>query len=514
MAAATVLATLVVSVGGTYLLMRGETAAGRLPAVPGAKSASSREPKADAGLQPTDDDRSQPREVTVTVPKAVQERAGIHVAQVVTAAATERLRVPGVVQPDAYRRVTVTPFVAGRVVGIRPQVGDLVRKGQVIGQVYSPELADARTRFVTARAMLDAHERERERTRRLVELGSASRQELERIDAEHAAQAAELESARSKLQLLGADGDGHPASTVREAATMNVASPMDGVVTERLVNPGANVDGATPLLTIVDLSNVWVVADVYERDLPGVHEGLRASIVTAADTRQRLDGRITLIEPQLNATTRTAKVRVEVANPRGALRLGMYADVTIESPGTASGPAVPTGAVQSVGERQVVYLVSPGAPDTFVEREVRLGRGQGPQVEVLAGVAPGDAVVSTGSFFVRAEIERLGRRGAQRANTARATPASGTDVQPVRIVVTEKGFEPDKVRVRAGVPVSLAFLRTTDKTCATEVMVSSLNVRRVLPLNQTVAVDFTPSSTGEVAFTCGMRMLGGVVVIE
>jgi multidrug efflux pump subunit AcrA (membrane-fusion protein) len=138
-------------------------------------------------------------------------------------------------------------------------------RGQPVAQVYSPELAEARTRFVAAKAMLDAHDRELQRTQKLADIGAASRQELERIHAEHAAQLADVESARSRLQLLGADPD-EATPNAEASATVTVPSPIDGVVTERLANPGLNVDPATRLLTIVDLANVWVIGDVYERD--------------------------------------------------------------------------------------------------------------------------------------------------------------------------------------------------------------------------------------------------------
>jgi RND family efflux transporter MFP subunit len=400
------------------------------------------------------------------------------------------------------------------VLRVLPQLGDRVRRGQPVAEVYSPELAEARTRYVTVTAMLEAHDLELQRTSKLVEIGAASRQELERLHAEHAAQAAEVESARSRLELLGADTSGATAG-----ATIRVPAPIDGIVTERLANTGLNVDPTTKMFTIVDLSNVWVIADVYERDLHRVREGDRATVATKADPDVALEGRVTYIEPQLNVDTRTAKVRVEVANPRGDLRLGMYADVTIAAVRTASGLAVPTAAIQNVGDRHVVYLQVPGDDTKFVEREVSTGRTSGELVEVLTGLTAGDAVVSSGSFFVRAEAERLGLRGSptQESPGPQTTDHSShvvQDPQAVRIAVTEKGFEPAKVRLHAGTPARLTFLRTTDNTCATEVVFPSLNIKRALPLNEPVPIEFTPSKAGDVAFVCGMNMLKGVVVVE
>ncbi len=401
-----VLATLLVGASGMYLLMRDHGP------IPDATRAAV--PTATAAPQPTspavDREPATLPDVVVPVTKEAAERAGIGLTQVTTQSVLDSFRLPGVVEPNAYRQVSVTPLVGGRVVSAPAQLGERVRKGQSLAQVYSPEVAEARTKYVSAKAMLDAHDRELQRTQKLVEIGAASRQEMERIHAEHAAQTAEVESARSRLELLGADVDGSPPSTSEENATANVPAPIDGVVTERLANVGLNVDSTTKLFTVVDLSNVWIVADVYERDLQRVREGTRATVTTTAYLDRPLEGRVSFIDPQLNTTTRTAKIRVEVANPRGDLRLGMYTDVTIASPGTAPVFSVPKEAVQSVGDRQFVYLSSVGDPTKFVEREVHLGRTLGNQVEVVSGLSAGDSVVSKGSFFVRAEAERLGLR--------------------------------------------------------------------------------------------------------
>ena len=125
-----------------------------------------------------------------------------------------------------------------------------------------------------------------------------------------------------------------------------------------------------------------------------------------------LRGRVAYIDPQVSADTRTAKVRIEVPNPGGELRLGMYADVVVAGASGTSTPRVPRSAVQNVGDRTVVYLANPKEPGKFIEREVRLGQSSGEQVEVVSGVQPGDVVVTEGSFFVRAERERLGLRPA------------------------------------------------------------------------------------------------------
>jgi membrane fusion protein, heavy metal efflux system len=460
----------------------------------------------------------------VVVPLAADaaERAGIVVAPVAAGTSTADIRLPGVVEPNAYRQVVVTPLVAGRVTRVSAQLGDRVRRGQMLAQIYSPELAEAQTRYVSARAMLDAHDRELQRTQKLVEIGAASRQELERIHAEHAAQTAAVQSARSQLELLGV-----PASTLDAIAsgknvdaTTSVAAPITGVVTERGANVGLNVDPATKLFTVVDLSTVWIVADVYERDFSRVRVGNNATISTSAFPANPLRGQVSYIDPQVSPDTRTAKVRVEVANPRSELRLGMYADVVVSGGLGAPVPMIPRSAVQNVGDRTVVYVVNPNERGRFIEREVRLGQISGDLVEVTSGVQAGDVVVTEGSFFVRAERERLGLRpatGTTVADTTQAPTATRSgevNFQIAKIIVNEQGYEPANVTLRAGIPARLTFVRTTDKTCGTEVVFPSLNLKRALPLNQPVEIEFTPATGGDIAFVCGMNMLKGSVIVQ
>jgi membrane fusion protein, heavy metal efflux system len=495
--------------GATYYLMRGDgrtaaatnASAGRpaLESVPSGPVASIDRPLPD---------------IVVPIAKDAIDRAGIVVSPVAAGGLSAELRLPGIVEPNAYRQVVVTPLVAGRITRVLAELGGTIRRGQSLAEIYSPELAEAETRYVAARAMLDAHERELQRTQRLVDIGAASRQELERLHAEHAAQSATVESAQSQLRLLGVS-----AATLADGkginATISVPAPNDGVITERSANIGLNVDPSTALFKIVDLSTVWIVADVYEKDFARVRVGSRAVVTTAAYPDLVLEAHVSYIDPQVNRETRTAKVRVELANPRNQLRLGMFADVVVTSAGTAATPAVPQRAVQNVGDRSVVYLVNANEPGRFIEREVHLGATSADQVEVTHGVQAGDVVVSEGSFFIRAERERLGLRAADRATgTATAAGAPANTVQTAKITVTEQGFEPAKIELRAGAPARLTFLRTTDKTCATEVVFPSMGIKRPLPLNQPVVIDLASLKTGDLSFACGINMFLGSVVVR
>lgn len=480
-------------------------------------------PASSSGPSPAADGtaRNEPPEVSITLtPEAIQ-RAGIVVAPITSGSGAAQLRLPGVVEPNAYKQVIVTPIVSGRITRVLVELGQRVRRGQSMAEIFSPDLAEAETRFVSARAELDAHERELQRTEKLVEIGAASRQELEMLHAAHTAKLTAVDSARSRLELLGLSsssinglGPGKDLS-----ALTTVAAPIAGVVTERAANPGLNVDTAAKLFTVVDLSTVWVVADVYEKDVSHVRAGTPATVITKAFPDLAITGRISYIDPQVHPETRTTKVRVEVPNPRQELRLGMFADVSIETAGHVSTTRIPRAAVQRVGARTVVYVADSQQPGRFVEREVRLGDGSGNDVVVLSGLQAGDRVVTDGSFSVRAERDRLGMSSSTTSQPPAATGAGARSaerpsVQEAKVLVTEQAFEPTKLTLRAGTRARITFVRTTDKTCATEVVFPSLNIRRPLPLNQPVTIEFTPKVSGEIGFACGMNMLRGTLVVE
>ena len=386
-------------------------------------------------------------DVVVTLSQEAVERAGITTTAILAGTTSGGVRAPGVVEANAYKQVVVTPVISGRITRVVADLGQRVRQGQMLAQIFSPELADAQTRYISARAELEAHEQELIRTEKLVAIGAASRQELERIHAGHTARRADLESAASRLQLLGLSADAIEAlgPGKNQGATTSVPAPIDGVVTERLANVGLNVDQATKLFTIVDLSSVWVVANLYEKDFAYVRVGSPATVTTNAYPDLELQGRVSYIDPQVSPETRTAKVRIEVPNARNELRLGMYAETLVGDGGGASTPMIPRGAVQNVGDRTVVYLVNPKEPGTFVEREVRLGAATGDRVSVLVGVQAGDVVVGEASFSVRAERERLGLRAVPTSTqgATASTSATGPRVtQDVDITLTSAPAQP------------------------------------------------------------------------
>ena len=515
---AAVVVSLLIGAGVTYSIMRAahddrpdvETAANATPADMGGMPGM---PGMDARVA----DPAPPGvPVVVALSSEAIQRAGIVVTPVTAGAGSGAVRVPGVVEPNAYREVVVTPVASGRVTAVNVQLGEQVRRGQTIAQIYSPQLAEAQTRYLSAQAELDALTQQLRRTERLVEIGAASKQELEGVRATHTARATALEGARSELVLLGMTaGAIRVLSTPSEiTATVSVPAPIDGVITKRDANVGLNVDPAAELFTIVDLSTVWVVGHLYEKDFRLVRVGTPAQITTSAYPDTVLRGAVSYIDPEVTAETRTARVRVEVRNPERRLRLGMFADLQLgDAGGGDSTVLVPREAVQLLGDRSVVYLVDKTQPGRFIEREIALGRSTNDNVEVLSGLRPGDDVVAEGSFFIRAERERV---NPARPSTASPTPWAGDQSKAsstATIKVTEKGFEPDHVTAPKGASVRITFVRTTDATCAKEVIVSSQKITHALPLNQPVTITVNTQG-GEVAFACGMNMFKGRIVVQ
>ena len=348
------------------------------------------------------------QEAEVTIPAEDLDRLHLKFGKVVQATVSVEVRVPGTVQPNAYKQVHVTPLAGGIVTQVSAELGQTVKRGQTLAQLFSRDLAEAQTAYVSTNAELEAEHKKLVRTRELVRLGAASRQELEEIEANHQVHAAHVEEARQKLLLLGLD-DAQVADVAagRKAGTnIAIPAPLDGVVTARNVNLGQVVTTAQDLLTVTDLSSVWIEANLLENDFGAVHIGTQATITTPAYVGRQYRGVVSYIDPQVDPQTRTAKVRVAVDNPRLALRLGMYMDVLFTSPAGATVPLVPKQAIQAIGPAIVVFVSVEGDPGRFLQRTVQIGEETNGEVRVLGGLKPGETVVTDGSFLLRAEAIR------------------------------------------------------------------------------------------------------------
>src|SRR5207237_1875030 len=214
----------------------------------------------------------------------------------------------------------------------------------------------------------------------------------------------QLEGAMQRVLKLGV-----PESRIREVRekgvnprTIDWLSPATGDVIEKRIINGQRVKAGDELYRIADHSHLWVIADVAEADLPAIKMGTHATVMVRAYMAQPIQGEVTFIYPELRAETRTARVRIEVPNPDGRLKIDMYADVMFQTGADESAViALPTSAVIDSGTRQIV-LVAKGE-GRFEPRPVKLGRRGDGYVEVLDGVGKGDEVVTAATFLIDAE---------------------------------------------------------------------------------------------------------------
>jgi membrane fusion protein, heavy metal efflux system len=308
--------------------------------------------------------------------------------------AAPELSVTGVVNPDVSRNVPVVSLAAGRVTDLRARLGDQVKKGQLLLRIQSADVAAAFSDYRKAVADRNLAQRQFDRASDLFERGAIARKDWE--VAQNAAEKArvDVENAMERLRVLGADPSRPPAPIV------DVVAPVSGVITEQNVTNAAGVkslDNSPNLFTISDLSRVWIVCDVYENDLPTVRVGDTAEIHLAAYPDHALTGRINNIGAMLDPTIRTAKVRIEVANP-GLLRIGMFVTATFHGRSTETRAVIPAAAVLHLHDRDWVYV--PVGNARFERREVAGGQMlPGNMQELRSGLRPGDRVVANALVF-------------------------------------------------------------------------------------------------------------------
>jgi RND family efflux transporter MFP subunit len=366
-------------------------------------------------------------QIVITLTPEAVTRGGIRTARPVAGQLAGSVTVPGIVEPNGYNRIVVRSVAAGQVRSVAAELGAEVKRGDLVATIYSPELAETVRQYLSMQSEFEAAHQRLTRLEGLVKIGAASQQELETAKAEHTRHSTDVDSARSKLTLLGLTSN--QIASLSEATSMDstvrITSPRDGVITTRSINAGANIDASTELFTVADLSTVWVVANVFEQDLGRVKVGAAATITASVASGRRWSGRVSYVDPQLAPDTRTARIRIELPNPDRVLKLGMYADVAIAASDTAAALLVPRSAIQTIGPQSVVYVADAQRPGRYVERSVVVGPSAGPTVQVLAGVLETDEVVVEGSFALRAERDRLGLPPPAAVVTPPVAPASG-----------------------------------------------------------------------------------------
>src|SRR5260370_10660533 len=312
----------------------------------------------------------------------------------------------GVVQANTYKETPVVSLVGGIVRAVKPELGQTVKRGQTVAIVSSNELADAQSRYLTALAALDEHHRHHLRTIKLVEIGAASREDLEMANTKLRNAESDVNNMHKKLMLLGLSSQRIASlnSTSQISSEVSVPAPSSGTLTSRSVNPGEVIEPNKELMRVTDLSSVWVVGQVYEKYLATIRVGSGANITSDAYPGRVFRGRISYVDPKFYPCTRTAQVRIELRNPRQALKIGMYVNVALGTLGAAEKtmPIVPKDSRQNIPTRQIVFVASE-KPNEFTLRAVRLGPENNVFYPALEGLSVGERVVTEGSFMLRAE---------------------------------------------------------------------------------------------------------------
>jgi cobalt-zinc-cadmium efflux system membrane fusion protein len=340
------------------------------------------------------------------------QRAGLKIETVGEKPSTEAMgqMTTGVVQANTYKETPVVALVGGILRSVKPELGQSVRRGQTVAVVSSDELADLQSRYLTALAALDEHHRHHARTIKLVEIGAASREELEMANTKLKGAESEVANQRQKLLLLGLSSQRIASlnSSSQISSEVSVPAPSAGTLTSRSVNPGEVIEANKELMRVTDLSSVWVVGQVYERDLATIRVGSGANITSDAYSGRVFRGRISYVDPKVDPATRTAQVRIELANPGQMFKIGMYVNVAFATMHASEKtiPVVPKDAVQNIGNQQIVFVATEKTTE-FALRPVHVGPETNGFYPVLEGVSVGDRIVSQGSFMLRAEWFKL-----------------------------------------------------------------------------------------------------------
>ena len=301
----------------------------------------------------------------------------------------DELKVNGAVAPDVNRTVPVNSLSMGRVLDVRARLGDDVRKGQVLLTMNAPDITQAFSDYQKARADEVLARTALERARTLIQHGAIAQKDLEVAEDTANKAKVDVQTAVERIRVLGGDVN-HPSPVIE------IKAPVSGTIVEQNTTAGAGVkslDNSPNLFTIADLSHVWVLCDVYENNLSQVHVGELAKVQLNAYPERILQGRISNISRVLDPATRTAKVRLDLQNPGGLLRPGMFATVTFFSSGAKKIAVVPAAAVLRLHDKYWVF--QPAGQNRFRRLEVQAGAVLPDKTqEIRSGLAPGDEVVA------------------------------------------------------------------------------------------------------------------------
>lgn len=299
----------------------------------------------------------------------------------------------GEIRFNEDRTAHVVPRLAGVAESVTANLGQAVRRGQVLAVIASTSLSEQRSELLTAQRRLEAARVTYERERKLWQEKISAEQDY--LQAQTALREAEIAVANSR-QKLSAVGAAPATSSLNR---FEIRSPFDGIVVEKHLTLGEAVKEDTSIFTISDLNTVWAEFAVAPKDLDAARVGQKV-VVSSSASQVKVQGVISYVGALLGEQTRTARARVTLANPQGAWRPGLFVTVSVLGSDQDVPLAVPVEAVQSVENQPTVFKAVPGG---FQAMPVRPGRTDGKNVEILGGLQAGDQVVTSNAFVLKAE---------------------------------------------------------------------------------------------------------------
>jgi Cu(I)/Ag(I) efflux system membrane fusion protein len=338
---------------------------------------------ADSGTAPSDE----PREFSIPVER--QQLIGVTYATVEKRPLKRTIRAVGTVATTTANHWDYVARVDGYIHNLNVSApGDPVKKGQVLMDIYSPDLTATENEYIDLLRMRENGERDK---------SAATTQSAEHLLAGARARLGHWNISDEQVDALEKSG--------KAPEYLDLTSPVDGIVAEVAVHQGRHVSVGDHLVDLVSLSSVWVWADFYENEIPYLKAGQAVTVSSSADPGLSVSGKIALVDPFLNAEKRTGRVRIEVENPEGRLRPDAYVDISLKLD-EGQGLTIPVDAVMPTGQHNVVF-VDKGS-GRLEPRFIQLGGRYGDNVLVTSGLHEGERVVSSANFLVDAESKVQG----------------------------------------------------------------------------------------------------------
>ena len=345
----------------------------------------------------------------VRLPPNEVTRSGMTVEPIGRTAFRTYRTFPGVVRPNENALANITTLVRGRVAEVHADLGQEVTPNQLLAVLHSSDLGLAQSAYLKARARRHVAEQAYQRAQYLYKEKVIGQAEAQRREGEMLSVRAETQEAREGLRLLGMNDKEirtlEQTQTVR--SQVSIVAPFAGRVIARDLTKGELVETTHKLFAVADLSTVWVVANVSEKDVSYMQHSAAVpdqpvEVHVTAYPDDVFQGKVTYVGDVLDPITRTMQVRLTLANPSGRLKPEMFATIRVLSEPAADVLVVPEAAVQRDRDRSFVFVQQ--EPGVFEARTIRLGGKNGTVVEVLEGLREGEAVVIEGAFTLKSEL--------------------------------------------------------------------------------------------------------------